>query len=75
MPPRVGRTNYLVAATLVGLVTAVALYPFFYVRQAPKLQYSDKALTGDALVRGNYVNTGSRDVGPDPKANTYSYGK
>ena len=36
MPPRVGRTNYLVAATLVGLVTAVALYPFFYVRQAPK---------------------------------------
>ena len=27
---------------------------------------SDKALSGSQIMRGPYVNTGSKDVGPDP---------
>ncbi len=35
----------------------------------------DKALPDSALMRGPYVNSGSKDVGPDPKAGTYEVGR
>ena len=36
------------------------------------VQVSDKALNNDAIIRGAYINTGSKDIGPDPKAFTYN---
>ena len=30
------------------------------------LQQSEKALTGSQVQRGAYMNTGSKDIGPDP---------
>ena len=31
----------------------------------------DKAINADAAIRGAYVNSGSKDIGIDPKAGTY----
>jgi hypothetical protein len=39
---------------------------------APQPSLGDKPLSGDAIVRGAYVNAGSRDVGPDPNAAKYA---
>jgi hypothetical protein len=37
----------------------------------PQVSLGDKPLSGDAIVRGAYVNAGSRDIGPDPQAEKY----
>ena len=37
-------------------------------RPHPQLTTKEGGLTGEAIVRGAYVNTGSRDVGRDPQA-------
>jgi len=31
----------------------------------------DHPLNGDAVIRGAYVNAGSKDIGPDPSAEKY----
>jgi len=32
---------------------------------AMQISSGDKALSGDAIIRGAYINTGSKDVGKD----------
>lgn len=67
-PQSASSRNRLVAAGLVVFAATMAGFPFVYkayvVRQ--NLNLSSKPLQGQNIVRGPYVNTGSRDMGPDP---------
>ena len=56
---------------LLGVTALVASYPVYYVTRGPKVSLTEEPLSGDAIVRGAYVNSGSRDVGKDPKVGTY----
>lgn len=61
--------NMMVAVGLVAFVGSMASFPFVYKRYylgGRNLSTSREALPGQAIVRGAYVNTGSRDIGPDP---------
>lgn len=69
--------NFGTGGTLVALLAAAgagASFPFYYARGAVKTDIS-KPLPETAIMRGPYVNTGSRDVGPDPAAGSYEVGK
>ncbi|KAL6772296.1 hypothetical protein ACKKBG_A29675 [Auxenochlorella protothecoides x Auxenochlorella symbiontica] len=63
-------SNARVAAGLVAFMGLMASYPVYVATRGSKLQASERALGGDALIRGAYVNTGSKDVGPDPAVHT-----
>ena len=68
-PTTRGGSKALTAFGLIIFVGVVATYPVLYATKGPRL--SDKALSGDAIIRGAYINTGSRDAGPDPRAGNY----
>jgi hypothetical protein len=61
-----------VACGIVGLFGAA---PAFFKDRNKELWSSDDALSGSQIQRGMYLNTGSRDIGPDPdwdlKTGTY----
>lgn len=59
--------NYLVVVSLLGLIGAAVYFPIYYTLHAPKPSLSGKALSSDAIRRGPYTNSGSRDIGPDPR--------
>jgi len=40
--------------------------PFLVVRKTPGMQTKDESLTGSQVMRGPFMNTGSKDAGPDP---------
>jgi hypothetical protein len=49
------------------LLAAIAggSFPFWYTRSAGPIQHADQALSNNQIMRGPYVNTGSKDIGPD----------
>ncbi|WCJ41625.1 hypothetical protein M5689_022481 [Euphorbia peplus] len=63
--------NIIVAAGLLAFASAGLAFPFYLVssRSKPVIN-STKPLPPQATFRGPYINTGSRDIGPDH--NTYS---
>nr|GMD67251.1 N-acetylglutamate synthase conserved domain form like [Ipomoea batatas]GMD73604.1 N-acetylglutamate synthase conserved domain form like [Ipomoea batatas] len=60
--------NAIVATGLVAFVAAGLAFPFYMAsrssRATPVID-SSKALPPQATFRGPYINTGSRDIGPD----------
>ncbi|KAH9543486.1 hypothetical protein CY35_13G067500 [Sphagnum magellanicum] len=59
--------NAVLASGLVAFATAGLLFPVFLSKmQAKPMIDSSKALPPQAIMRGPYINAGSRDVGPDP---------
>lgn len=59
-------SNYRVAIGLAFFTAAAAAYPLIYTLNGPQLLGSDKGLSPDSIIRGAYVNTGSKDAGRDP---------
>lgn len=59
--------NRVYAGGLALLVFGFATFPLYLQRAQPKnLTRSATPLPGHAIMRGAYVNSGSRDAGPDP---------
>ena len=57
-------SNVLGGLILIG--GSFFMYPIYKAKTTPKLSDSDKQLSGQSVMRGNYINTGSKDMGPDP---------
>lgn len=70
-PKRPAKSNALVAAGLIAFGAGMALFPLFYTRTGPQLANKEGALSGQAIIRGAYVNTASKDVGIDPDYHKY----
>lgn len=60
--------NAIVATGLVAFAAAGLAFPFYMASRSSKMNPvidSSKPLPPQATFRGPYINTGSRDVGPD----------
>ncbi|KAG0580079.1 hypothetical protein M758_4G146600 [Ceratodon purpureus] len=59
--------NAILASGLVAFATAGLLFPLVLSKsQSKPIIDSSKPLSPGAIMRGPYINAGSRDVGPDP---------
>jgi hypothetical protein len=58
-------SNVIVATGLVAFAAAGLAFPFYMASSRKPVIDSSKALPPQATFRGPYINTGSRDVGPD----------
>ena len=57
----------MVAGGLSLFALGMSLFPMWYLtRQKQNLTTTPKALGGESIVRGAYVNSGSKDIGVDP---------
>ncbi len=71
IPPPARSNRRLVTASLVALVAAFFVFPFAYIgrhnsKADKKGHYGGEAAMGrTAIMRGAYINTGSKDVGYD----------
>lgn len=69
-PPRPPGNNRAVLGGLVVFLGLASMMPFYLHdrqrRLTGNLYASDKPLSGNQIMRGPYINTGSKDVGPDP---------
>ncbi|KAG8469496.1 hypothetical protein KFE25_005951 [Diacronema lutheri] len=70
-PPRPpSRSNSRVVGGLALFLGVSSMLPFYLHdrqrRLAGNLYSRDKPLSGNQIMRGPYINTGSKDVGPDP---------
>lgn len=73
-PPRPPRPPVRSNATILGglalFLGLSSMLPFYLHdrqrRLAGNLYARDKPLSGNQIMRGPYINTGSKDVGPDP---------
>jgi len=61
-----GARNAVTVVALVALVGAMAAFPYLKLRQTKNLSTREEALTGSQVMRGPYINSGSKDVGRDP---------
>ncbi|PIN04300.1 hypothetical protein CDL12_23171 [Handroanthus impetiginosus] len=61
------KRNAIVAAGLVAFASAGLAFPFYMASKSLKTPVIDssKPLPSQATFRGPYINTGSRDIGPD----------
>ena len=70
VPPASGSRvrNVGLALALGAFAGACALFPLWFTQRAmsKNLLRSKEPLTGSQVIRGAYLNTGSRDAGPDP---------
>ncbi|PON71182.1 Transmembrane protein [Trema orientale] len=57
--------NVIVAAGLVAFAAAGLAFPFYMASSKKPVIDPSKPLPPQATFRGPYINTGSRDVGPD----------
>ncbi|XP_021277755.1 uncharacterized protein LOC110411787 [Herrania umbratica] len=57
--------NVVVAAGLLAFAAAGLAFPFYMATSKGPVIDSSKPLPPQATFRGPYINTGSRDVGPD----------
>ncbi|XP_052183807.1 uncharacterized protein LOC127795881 [Diospyros lotus] len=60
--------NAIVATGLLAFAGAGLVFPFYMASRSSKAKPvidSSKALPPQATFRGPYINTGSRDIGPD----------
>ncbi|MFS7989470.1 hypothetical protein Hanom_Chr11g01047271 [Helianthus anomalus] len=64
------RRNVIVAAGLLAFASAGLAFPFYMASSKVPIIDSSKPLPPQATFRGPYINSGSRDVGPDYQ--TYS---
>lgn len=60
--------NAVYAGGLIVLAGTFALAPLYFTERNKNnnLTFSDKALVGSQIMRGAYINSGSKDAGPDP---------
>ena len=62
--------NLAVAGGITLFALAMGAYPFYEVykhkEQERSLSERDGALSGSQIQRGQYINTGSQDIGKDP---------
>ncbi|XP_042067813.1 uncharacterized protein LOC121811087 [Salvia splendens] len=63
------KRNVVVATGLVVFASAGLAFPFYMASKSSKgpVIDSSKPLPPQATFRGPYINTGSRDIGPDSK--------
>ncbi|KAK6163432.1 hypothetical protein DH2020_000296 [Rehmannia glutinosa] len=63
------KRNFIVAAGLLAFASAGLAFPFYMATKSSKTPVIDssKPLPPQATFRGPYVNTGSRDIGPDDR--------
>jgi len=71
-----GAPNAVVTLGACALASCAFFYPLYRSRtQGENLTAADRPLSGSTTMRGNYLNTGSKDMGPDPdwdlKTGTY----
>jgi hypothetical protein len=65
LPPRANNAAVAAGCALIGV--GFALLPLYFSRTSPQnLTLKPDALGGHQVMRGPYVNTGSRDAGWDP---------
>ncbi|XP_024983977.1 uncharacterized protein LOC112519894 [Cynara cardunculus var. scolymus] len=57
--------NMIVATGLLAFASAGLAFPFYMASSKGPVIDSSKPLPPQATFRGPYINTGSRDVGPD----------
>ncbi|KAF4353016.1 hypothetical protein CsatB_021815 [Cannabis sativa] len=62
--------NMIVAAGLVAFASAGLAFPFYMASAKTPVIDPTKPLSPQATFRGPYINTGSRDVGPDHQTYT-----
>ncbi|XP_040994982.1 uncharacterized protein LOC121241322 [Juglans microcarpa x Juglans regia] len=60
--------NAIVAASLVAFAAAGLAFPFYMASSRKPVIDPSRPLPPQATFRGPYINTGSRDVGPDHQA-------
>jgi hypothetical protein len=61
--PRRKSNNTLVALTVTAVAGIAVFYPLWFVKSGSKPSFQDKALSPNLVIRGNYINTGSKDIG------------
>ncbi|KAL6510970.1 hypothetical protein OROGR_022094 [Orobanche gracilis] len=63
------KRNAFVAAGLLAFASAGLAFPFYMATKSTNAPVIDasKPLPPQATFRGPYINTGSRDIGPDDK--------
>ncbi|KAK6141722.1 hypothetical protein DH2020_024524 [Rehmannia glutinosa] len=63
------KRNFIVAAGLLAFASAGLAFPFYMATKSSRTPVIDssKPLPPQATFRGPYVNTGSRDIGPDDR--------
>ena len=67
MPPALPTRNAALAGALVIFGCGCAALPFLLARAAPTNLYAKEGpLSGSAVSRGPFLNSGSRDAGKDP---------
>ncbi|XP_019453921.1 PREDICTED: uncharacterized protein LOC109355298 isoform X2 [Lupinus angustifolius] len=57
--------NVIVAAGLIAFASAGLAFPFYMASSRKPVIDPTKPLSPQATFRGPYINTGSRDIGPD----------
>ncbi|KAB1227408.1 hypothetical protein CJ030_MR1G020867 [Morella rubra] len=62
--------NVIVAAGLLAFASAGLAFPFYMASSRQPVIDPSKPLPPQATFRGPYINTGSRDVGPDYQTHT-----
>ncbi|XP_021899101.1 uncharacterized protein LOC110815577 [Carica papaya] len=62
--------NAIVATGLVAFAAVGLAFPFYMASSKKPVIDPSKPLPPQATFRGPYINTGSRDVGPDPQTYT-----
>ncbi|KAG7010668.1 hypothetical protein SDJN02_27463, partial [Cucurbita argyrosperma subsp. argyrosperma] len=64
------RRNIIVATGLIAFASAGLAFPFYMASSKKPVIDPAKPLPPQATFRGPYINTGSRDVGPDHQTYT-----
>lgn len=62
---RVTRSNSTLAVALAATIAAAGLFPVWYLMYGAARVPAETHLPSSAQVRGAYINSGSKDVGPD----------
>ena len=70
LPPRPSSGNRFLLYGLIGFVCAGFVFPFYYLRHhnqhaGPGHFHTEGKLSVNAVSRGAYLNSGSKDIGPD----------
>ncbi|KAJ8600673.1 hypothetical protein CTAYLR_007443 [Chrysophaeum taylorii] len=60
------RGKYATLVAVVGFAGVMGALPFVIAKRATPLVNKEGPLTGSQVQRGQFMNSGSKDVGPDP---------
>lgn len=67
MPPPTAKNTKLALSLFIG-VAGIGLFPVYYLMSGGLKVDGSQGLPRSASIRGQYMNTSSIDVGPDPAA-------